>query len=98
MSIAPAQPQLPPRLLRTPEAARFLGLSARTMEKHRMYGTGPRYRKIGGRVLYAVADLQAWADQGLCESTSDPNAGVIRAPRPQNADLTRAPARAGRLS
>ncbi len=33
---------LPPRFLRTPEAARFLGLSGRTLEKHRTYGTGPR--------------------------------------------------------
>ncbi|HEY2535061.1 MAG TPA: DNA-binding protein, partial [Xanthobacteraceae bacterium] len=29
----------PPRFLRTPEAARFLGLSGRTLEKHRTYGT-----------------------------------------------------------
>ena len=39
----------PPRHLRTPEAARFLGLSDRTLEKHRSYGTGPVYRKIGGK-------------------------------------------------
>ena len=49
---------LPPRFLRTPEAARFLGLSGRTLEKHRTYGTGPMYRKIGGRVVYALDDLQ----------------------------------------
>jgi predicted DNA-binding transcriptional regulator AlpA len=55
---------LPPRFLRTPEAARFLGLSGRTLEKHRTYGTGPKYRKIGGRVVYALDDLKAWADVG----------------------------------
>ena len=44
---------LPPRYLRTPEAARFLSLSGRTLEKHRTYGTGPAYRKLGGRVVYA---------------------------------------------
>jgi predicted DNA-binding transcriptional regulator AlpA len=38
---------LPQRYLRTPEAARFLGLSGRTLEKHRTYGTGPTYRKLG---------------------------------------------------
>lgn len=48
---------LPPRYLCTKEAARFLRLSARTLEKHRTYGTGPLYRKIGGRVVYAIADL-----------------------------------------
>ena len=42
----------PPRYLRTLEAARFLSLSGRTLEKHRTYGTGPAYRKIGGRVVY----------------------------------------------
>ncbi len=31
---------MPPRLLRTQEAARFLGISSRTLEKHRTYGTG----------------------------------------------------------
>lgn len=62
---------LPPRLLRTPEAARFLGLSGRTLEKHRTYGTGPTYRKIGGRVVYALLDLQSWADRGARSSTSD---------------------------
>lgn len=68
---------LPPRYLRTPEAARFLSLSGRTLEKHRTYGTGPRYRKIGGRVVYAVEDLQAWADQGTATSTSDPSNGSV---------------------
>lgn len=61
-----------PRYLRTPEAGRLLGLSGRTLEKHRVYGTGPAYRKIGGRVVYAVEDLQAWADQGRQFSTSEP--------------------------
>lgn len=67
----------PPRLLRTPEAARFLGLSGRTLEKHRTYGTGPTYKKIGGRVVYALADLQAWADRGTKASTSDPGVGTV---------------------
>jgi predicted DNA-binding transcriptional regulator AlpA len=67
-----------PRYLRTPEAARFLSLSPRTLEKHRTYGTGPAYRKIGGRVVYAVADLKAWADIGTRTSTSDPGIGTVR--------------------
>lgn len=68
---------LPPRYLRTQEAARFLGLSERTLEKHRTYGTGPAYRKLGGRVVYSVEDLQSWADRGLVTSTSDPRGGTI---------------------
>jgi predicted DNA-binding transcriptional regulator AlpA len=68
---------LPPRFLRTPEAARFLGLSGRTLEKHRTFGTGPKYRKIGGRVVYALDDLKAWADLGAKISTTDPGAGTV---------------------
>ena len=66
-----------PRYLRTAEAARYLSLSPRTLEKHRTYGTGPAYRKIGGRVVYAVADLTAWADIGTRTSTSDPGNGTV---------------------
>ena len=73
---------IPPRYLRTPEAARFLGLSGRTLEKHRTFGTGPAYRKIGGRVVYRVEDLQRWADQGLRISTSDPGTAQVRVPKP----------------
>jgi len=67
----------PPRFLRTPEAARFLGLSGRTLEKHRTYGTGPRYSKLGGRVVYRLDDLQAWVERGAKSSTSDPGTGTV---------------------
>jgi predicted DNA-binding transcriptional regulator AlpA len=69
--------EIPPRRLSTPEAARFVGLSFRTLEKHRSYGTGPIYEKIGGRVVYAVADLEAWLARGKRRSTSDQDAGVV---------------------
>lgn len=72
---------LPPRYLRTPEAARFLSLSGRTLEKHRTYGTGPAYHKLGGRVVYSVEDLQAWAGRGAVTSTSDPRGSVLPAKR-----------------
>jgi hypothetical protein len=75
----------PPPYLRTAEAARFLSLSGRTLEKHRTYGTGPAYRKLGGRVVYALDDLKAWAERGAKISTSDPGAGAKRhaaGPRP----------------
>jgi hypothetical protein len=68
---------MPSRYLRTGEAARHLSLSPRTLEKHRTYGTGPAYRKIGGRVVYAIADLNAWADVGTRTSTSDPGTGTV---------------------
>lgn len=63
--------------LRTPEAARYLGLSYRTLEKHRTYGTGPVYRKLGGRIVYDPEDLKTWADRGVRRSTSDPGNGTV---------------------
>ena len=73
---------LPPRFLRTKEAAEFLSLSARTLEKHRTYGTGPAYRKLGGRVVYSVNELEAWAERGAVTSTSDPRGSVLPAKTP----------------
>jgi helix-turn-helix protein len=66
---APAQPQ---RYLTNDEAADYLRLSPRTLEKQRVIGNGPKFRKFGRRVMYAVADLDAWADQRSYETTSDP--------------------------
>ncbi|MCQ9156819.1 helix-turn-helix transcriptional regulator [Acidomonas methanolica] len=68
---------LPPRYLRTPEASRFVGLSIRTLEKHRIYGTGPRYSKLGGRVVYRVDELQAWVESGARAHTSDSAARTV---------------------
>jgi predicted DNA-binding transcriptional regulator AlpA len=68
---------LPPRFLRAFEAAQYLGLSVSTLEKHRTYGTGPVYRKLGRRVVYAPEDLRAWVDLGTKRSTSDPGKGTI---------------------
>lgn len=67
-----------PRYVTTPDAAIHLGLSPRTLEKHRCYGTGPTYRKLGGRVVYAIDDLEAWAELGTRRSTSDPGLGEVR--------------------
>jgi hypothetical protein len=67
-----------PRYVTTPHAAIHLGLSPRTLEKHRCYGTGPAYRKLGGRVVYAIDDLEAWAELETRRSTSDPGLGVVR--------------------
>ena len=81
---------VPQRFLRTPEAARFLGLSDRTLEKHRTYGTGPAYRKLGGRVVYSVNELEAWAERGAVTSTSDPRGSVLPAKRHEPAPASHA--------
>ncbi len=65
---APANPEF----LTTDEAGAFLRLSPRTLEKQRVLGGGPRFRKFGARVVYAAADLRAWADSRAYGMTSDP--------------------------
>jgi hypothetical protein len=60
------------RYLTNDEAAAYLRLSPRTLEKQRVIGGGPRFRKFGRRVMYAIADLDAWADLHSFEATSDP--------------------------
>lgn len=61
-----------PEFLTTDEAGAFLRLSPRTLEKQRVLGGGPRFRKFGARVVYAAADLRAWADSRAYGMTSDP--------------------------
>ena len=37
-----------------------------------VHGDGPRFRKLGRRVVYAIDDLEAWANANCCDSTTDP--------------------------
>ena len=60
------------KVLRTPEAAEFVGLSVSTMEKKRLDGTGPIFLRLGGRsVGYMVSDLIEWLEKQRRKSTSD---------------------------
>ncbi len=65
-----AAPVPRPQYLDNREAAAFLRLSPRTLEKQRVTGGGPIYRKLGRRVVYAVADLEAWVDERAFGSTT----------------------------
>jgi len=57
--------------LRTPEAAEYCGSSKSTLEKLRVYGGGPAYIKMGSRVVYEVAELDAWLSARRRLNTSD---------------------------
>lgn len=71
-SAAPAASAISPQFLTTVEAAELLRLSPRTLEKQRVLGGGPQFRKFGARVVYAMVDLRAWADGNTFGMTSDP--------------------------
>ncbi len=42
------------------DAAHYLGIGYSTLKKWRSEGTGPRYAKIGGCILYRPCDLEAF--------------------------------------
>lgn len=59
------------RILRTPEAAQFLGLSASTLEKMRSTGGGPKFIRLGGRAVgYDITDLDEWLDAQRTKSST----------------------------
>lgn len=47
--------------LNTAQAAFYIGLSFRTLEKMRLDGKGPRYRRHGRHVRYHIDDLDDWS-------------------------------------
>jgi len=47
-------------LLSTPDVARITGRSVSTLEKDRMFGTGPGFVKIGKLVKYRPRDVREW--------------------------------------
>ncbi len=57
--------------LTTPQAAFYVGLSRRTLEKMRTAGGGPRFRKHGRYVRYHIDDLDAWSKTREKASTAD---------------------------
>lgn len=50
-----------PQIMRTNEAARYVGISPSTLSKMRLRGEGPPHAKIGKRiVVYDKDDLAEW--------------------------------------
>ena len=58
-------------LLNQKQAARVLGLSVRTLERHRVWGTGPRFVRLGRLIRYREYDLKEWVDRNSRSSTSE---------------------------
>ena len=47
-------------------------VSPRTLEQWRWQGRGPRFLKIGGRVVYRLADVEAFETSNLHANTNGP--------------------------
>jgi hypothetical protein len=56
--------------LNVSEAGEFLRLKKRTLDNMRWMGTGPNFRKHGGRVYYHIDELKEWSLETKAKSTS----------------------------
>jgi excisionase family DNA binding protein len=59
-------------MLRTTEAAGYIGLKKSTLEAWRVRGEGPVFLKLGKAVRYRKEDIDAFLEANLRKSTSDP--------------------------
>ncbi|PCJ43232.1 MAG: DNA-binding protein [Alphaproteobacteria bacterium] len=57
--------------MKTLQAAEYLLLSPKTLEKMRWFGNGPRYRKHAANVVYHIDDLKTWSASTQRNSTSE---------------------------
>lgn len=53
------------------EAAKYVRKSPRALQRLRQEGTGPKFYRAGGRVLYTAEDLDAWVRANARMSTSE---------------------------
>jgi predicted DNA-binding transcriptional regulator AlpA len=60
----------PNRYLSERQASVYLGISDKTLQRHRINGTGPQFIKCGGRVLYDRNDCDAWMSSQKITSTA----------------------------
>jgi len=60
------------KVLRTEDAAEYVGLAVPTLEKMRLRGDGPPFVRLGCRAVgYDLADLDRWIEEQKAASTSD---------------------------
>lgn len=62
----------------TEAAANWLDLSPRTLEKKRVIGGGPKFRKLGRCVRYTKSDLRAWSEQNTFAITAGFDSKAVR--------------------
>lgn len=60
-----------PRLMKTADAAEYLGVSQSLLHKLRLTGGGPVFVRLAGRAIrYRKPDLDAWVNASVMASTS----------------------------
>lgn len=59
-----------PMLLQPDAVSELLNVHPSTLAKWRVTGDGPKFVKIGSKVAYRPADIEAWLDSRATSSTS----------------------------
>lgn len=57
------------------ELSRRWSLSPRTLERWRWLNQGPRYIKVGGRVIYRLEDIETYESENMFEASADDSGG-----------------------
>lgn len=69
------------------------GISPKTLERWRWLGQGPKFLKLGGRIVYRLEDIEAFEEQQLRQVTGSAAATSPRPVVPQQATWPEQPAR-----
>ena len=88
-----ALPSPPDGYVLSDEAARRLGITRRTLWNWRQLDKGPKGKRWRGRLVYAIADINAYRKAELDALEAD-DADRARESRPPEPRITRKPARA----
>ena len=63
------------------QAADFIGISKSSLDKQRLSGKGPRYLRVGSRILYRRDDIDAWLSRFEQSSTAENQRAPITSDR-----------------
>lgn len=71
ISDAPPQAVIATALRNEVQAAAFLGVSPRALQKWRVTGRGPKFLRLSARCIrYSQAELDRWVEARLCQATA----------------------------
>lgn len=71
VGVLPVADETETPFLTVQEAATYLRLKKRTLDNMRWMGTGPEFRKHGGRIYYDRDELKKWSLNSRRNSTSE---------------------------
>jgi predicted DNA-binding transcriptional regulator AlpA len=67
------------RFISEAELETLTSVSRRTWQKHRLFGRGPRFYRLGGAVRYKLAEVLEWIEHNAVDSHPNGDGGPKRA-------------------